>query len=58
MPFTKLFAGRAMARHISEGGTPYDAFGQNICEMVSDLDILGKFIRSTQGKDWQDADAQ
>ena len=58
LPFTKLFAGRAMARHISEGGTPYDAFGQNICEMVSDLDILGKFIRSTQGKDWQDADAQ
>jgi len=54
LPFTKLFAGRAMARHISEGGTPHDEFGQYICELVSDIGVLANFVRASRGKDFTD----
>ena len=55
LPFTKLFAGRAMARHVSEGGTPHDQFGQYICELVSDIGVLGNFVRASRGKEFTDA---
>ena len=45
LPFTKLAAGRAMARHVSEGGKPYDPLGQHICGMVEQINKLGKFVR-------------
>jgi|SaaInlStandDraft_2_1057019.scaffolds.fasta_scaffold00047_47 hypothetical protein len=54
LPFTKLFAGRAMARHVSEGGTPHDQFGQHICELVSDIGVLGNFVRASRGKEFTD----
>ena len=54
LPFTKLFAGRAMARHVSNGGTPHDAFGQHICELVSDIGVLGNFVRASRGKEFTD----
>ena len=57
LPFTKLYGGRAMARHVSEGGNPYDSFGQYICELVSDIETLGAFTRYARGKDWQDAES-
>jgi hypothetical protein len=50
LPFTNLIGGRAMARHISEGGTPYDAFGQHICEIVKEMNVLGKFVRAAKNK--------
>ena len=50
LPFTNLVGGRAMARHISEGGTPYDAFGQHICEMVKEMNVLSKFVRAARNK--------
>jgi hypothetical protein len=50
LPFTNLIGGRAMARHISEGGTPYDAFGQHICEIVKEMNILNKFVRASRNK--------
>lgn len=53
LPFTKLYAGRAMARHVSEGGNPYDSFGTYICELVSDINTLGAFTRYARGHDWQ-----
>ena len=53
LPFTKLYAGRAMARHVSEGGNPYDSFGSYICELVSDINTLGAFTRYARGHDWQ-----
>lgn len=56
LPFTKLVGGRAMARHIAEGGTPYDAFGQHICEMVNDMNILSRFVRAAKHKNY-DAEA-
>lgn len=48
LPFTKLSGGKAMARHVSEGGTPYDAFGQHISEMVDDMNTLGSFVRAVK----------
>jgi hypothetical protein len=56
LPFTNLIGGRAMARHVSEGGTPYDAFGQHICEIVKEMNILGKFVRASKHKNF-DGDA-
>lgn len=56
LPFTNLIGGRAMARHVSEGGTPYDAFGQHICEIVKEMNILGKFVRASKHKHF-DGDA-
>ena len=53
LPFTKLYAGRAMARHVSEGGNPYDSFGSYICELVRDINTLGAFTRYARGHDWQ-----
>jgi len=50
LPFTNLIGGRAMARHVAEGGTPYDAFGQHICEIVKEMNILGKFVRAAKNK--------
>ena len=43
LPFTNLIGGRAMARHVSEGGTPYDTFGQHISEIVKEMNILNKY---------------
>lgn len=57
LPFTKLYAGRAMARHCSEGGLPYDEFGSHISEMVDDIKVLEQFLRSAKGKEWTDAGA-
>ena len=57
LPFTKLYAGRAMARHCSEGGLPYDEFGQHISEAVEDIKVLEQFLRSARGKEWTDAGA-
>ena len=48
LPFKKLIGGRAMARHISEGGTPYDAFGQHITEMMSEMDTMARFVRAAK----------
>jgi hypothetical protein len=39
-----------MARHVSEGGTPYDAFGQHIAEIVEEMGTLGRFIRAARTK--------
>jgi len=56
LPFTKLYAGRAMARHVSEGGNPYDSFGTYICELVSDINTLGAFTRYARGHNWQNTE--
>jgi hypothetical protein len=50
LPFTKMVGGRAMARHVSEGGTPYDAFGQHIAEIVAEMNTMAKFVRAAKGK--------
>lgn len=48
MPFDSIAGAKAMARHVSEGGTPYDAFGQHISETINEIKTLGKFIRASR----------
>jgi len=48
LPFTKLAGARAMARHVTEGGNPYDLFGVHISEMVKDINTLGGFVRRSK----------
>ena len=48
MPFESIAGAKAMARHVSEGGTPYDAFGQHISETINEIGILGKFVRASR----------
>jgi len=55
VPSRNLSHGRMLARHVSEGGNPYDAFGQHISEMVSEINTLGRFLRACRGKQYQGA---
>jgi len=57
LPFTSLTGGKAMARHIAEGGNPYDAFGQHIIDTVSETATLSRFLRATKNKGYT-GDAQ
>lgn len=50
LPFRKLIGGRVMARHISEGGTPYDAFGQHITNMMNEMDVMSRFVRAARAR--------
>ena len=54
LPFTQLYGGRAMARHVSEGGNPYDAFGEYIAELCADIRTLSAFTRYAKGKNFAD----
>jgi len=50
LPFRNLIGGRVMARHCAEGGNPYDAFGQHICEIVTEMNTLARFVRAAKSK--------
>lgn len=50
LPFTSLTGGKAMARHVAEGGNPYDAFGQHIVEMMAEMATLQRFVRASKNK--------
>jgi hypothetical protein len=52
IPSKSLIEGRILARHVAEGGNPYDAFGQYISEMVRDLKTLAGFVRAARHKDY------
>ena len=43
MPTNNLAGGRAMLRHVKEGGTPHDEFGQYIQEQTLELKKLKEF---------------
>ena len=43
MPTNNLAGGRAMLRHVKEGGTPYDDFGAYIQEQCNELKKLKEF---------------
>ena len=58
LPFTNLTGGKAMARHVAEGGKPYDAFGQHIAEIIAEMATLSRFNRATRNKTYvEDAQA-
>ena len=50
LPFKNLLGGKVMATHVSAGGNPYDAFGQHITEMISEMSTLAKFIRASRNR--------
>jgi len=50
LPFTSLTAGRAMLEHVRQGGRPYDARGNHIAEIVTELNVLSRFRRANQGQ--------
>jgi hypothetical protein len=56
-PVNYLNGARAMAVHVSEGGTPYDAVGQHIITTVTEMQNLAKFARMTKHHAMEDADA-
>ena len=58
LPFTKLSGGRAMVEHVRNGGRPYDARGLHITEMVTELNVLSRFRRASQGKLFEGDTAQ
>lgn len=47
-PYNYLTGARAMARHISEGGTPYDPIGQHVLSMIKEMRDLSKFARMSK----------
>lgn len=52
VPTKSLTHGRMLARHIAEGGNPYDVFGQHINEMIMEMGTLARFIRAAKHKDF------
>ena len=50
MPFVNLSGAKAMARHVAEGGNPYDAFGQHIASMISEMSTLSRFVRAARNR--------
>ena len=50
VPSRSLMHGKLIARHVSEGGNPYDAFGRHIGEVVAEMNILRKFVRASRNR--------
>ena len=50
LPFTNLAGGRAMLEHVRQGGKPYDIRGCHINEMVTEMKVLSRFNRASQGR--------
>lgn len=53
----KLSGARAMARHIAEGGIPYDDVGSHISNMVQEMSDLGRFVRVMKNRTFEDSQA-
>ena len=57
-PMNYLNGARAMAVHVSEGGTPYDAVGKHIINTVTEMQNLAKFARMTKRHAMEDTEAE
>lgn len=51
-PSTNITAAKAMARHVQEGGAPFDDFGQHIYGIMEELNQLKKFSRKNRRNDF------
>lgn len=51
-PSTNITAAKAMARHVQEGGAPFDDFGQHIYGIMEELNQLKKFHRKNKRADF------
>lgn len=52
VPSRSLTHGRMLARHVAEGGTPYDPFGIHITEIVDEMKTLSNFVRAAKHRDY------
>ena len=52
VPSRSLMHGKMLARHVSEGGNPYDAFGRHLTEIITELATLSKFVRASRNKQY------
>ena len=50
LAFTNLAGGRAMLEHVRQGGKPYDIRGSHINNMVTEMKVLNRFNRASQGR--------
>ena len=57
MQHNKLAGARAMARHIAEGGVPYDEVGQHLNVMVQEMTELSRFVRGMRNRTFEDSTA-
>lgn len=55
LPTTKPGLARVYARHISEGGTPYDERGQHITSLCEEYAKMAGFIRATKNKQFNES---
>jgi len=51
----KMVEARAQARHVAQGGNPYDAFGQHISTMVEEMMVLSRFRRANHSRIFEGA---
>ena len=58
VPTRSTMHGKMLARHVSEGGNPYDAFGQHISEIIAEMHTLAKFVRASKNKNYADNTAK
>lgn len=56
LPFKKLTPARAMARHVSQGGSIQDDIGQHITSMVNEMSDLSIFVRKMRNRTFEDAE--
>lgn len=55
LPTRKPSVGHVFARHIAEGGTPYDERGKHIAQLSEDISTLGAFLRATKNKQFNES---
>lgn len=55
LPTRKPSVGHVFARHVAEGGTPYDDRGKHIAQLSEDISTLGSFLRATKNKQFNES---
>lgn len=55
LPTNKPGVARVYARHIAEGGTPYDDRGSHITSLVEEYTKMAGFVRATKGKQFNES---
>lgn len=54
VPSRNLMHGKILARHVAEGGTPYDTFGNHITDIITELETLSRFVRAVNRRDYDE----
>lgn len=55
LPTTKPGIARVYARHVAEGGTPYDERGTHITSLVEEYNKMAGFVRATKNKEFNES---